>query len=249
MRGAQIGLDSGAPGLARLPSASQKRGVEREARPGPMSSRAARARSAAGCQPRRCPGAVAAAPRGAFPSARCGLRVGGERASASGGGAVRCGALRPLLPPLLGARPRVSGSARADRACPRFSRGFLVIFVLHKIRERFNRQAFVAFVTAVRRWEMHGAAMASFAPVSSSPFLLLDLCQRCRDITRPFISCCNQAQNAPFRSTGFSCCLQQQQLLCTTSFLWHGKVYCVNIYINYSLFLNWILVLLHCLCR
>lgn len=249
MRGAQIGLDSGAPGLARLPSASQKRGAARSGRPGP-----------APCPPvRRALGALRAVSRGAvpvrwrpLPAAHSPLRAAGCAWGESGRqlrAAGRCGALRPLLPPLLGARPRVSGSARADRACPRFSRGFLVIFVLHKIRERFNRQAFVAFVTAVRRWEMHGAAMASFAPVSSSPFLLLDLCQRCRDITRPFISCCNQAQNAPFRSTGFSCCLQQQQLLCTTSFLWHGKVYCVNIYINYSLFLNWILVLLHCLCR
>lgn len=80
MRGAQIGLDSGAPGLARLPSASQKRGAEREARPGPMSARAARARSAAGCQPRRIPLCALRAARGG----RAGVSFG------RWGGAVRC---------------------------------------------------------------------------------------------------------------------------------------------------------------
>lgn len=135
MRGARIGLDSGAPGLARLPSASQKRGAEREARPGPLSSRAARARSAAGCQPRRCPGAVAAAPRGAFPSARCGLRVGGERASASGGGAVRCVASPPA------AAPGCASACIWERSC-RQSLSSLLERVFGHLRPAQNTRTF-----------------------------------------------------------------------------------------------------------
>lgn len=94
MRGAQIGLDSGAPGLARLPSASQKRGAARSGRPGP-----------APCPPvRRALGALRAVSRGAvpvrwrpFPAAHSPLRAAGCAWGESGRqlrAVGRCGAVR-----------------------------------------------------------------------------------------------------------------------------------------------------------